>query len=193
MHGAYNLLKEQLLAVVALDPVLLEEIAGSFSLHHFTKNQLLLAAGQVEQRVYFVAEGVIRAYFDTETEEKTATFTYTGYWCSSFASFLSQAPSVYTIQALTDCTLLGIDKPTLEALFDKSHLFERFFRKATEQLVIGMEFRERELMASTAEERFQRFISQSGHLVKIVPQKYIAGYLNMTPETFSRLRKKQLP
>jgi CRP-like cAMP-binding protein len=42
----------------------------------------------------------------------------------------------------------------------------------------------------SAEERFFTFMKERASLLEQVSQKYIASYLGLTPETFSRLRAK---
>lgn len=168
----------------------LETLRPFFTLVEAGKKDQLIREGQVEHRVYFVVHGILRAYFIHEDEERTAAFVYDNYWSSSFGSFLSATPSPYTIECLTPATLLALNKESLYKAFDECRTFERYFRRLMESLIVGMQFRERELLASDAEERFKRFMNSSAFLVKDVPLKYIASYLNMTPETFSRMRRK---
>jgi CRP-like cAMP-binding protein len=61
-----------------------------------------------------------------------------------------------------------------------------------EELIQGRATREIEQLTLSAEERYRRLLKRSPHLLQLVPQKDIASYLRMTPETFSRLRAKVL-
>jgi len=47
-------------------------------------------------------------------------------------------------------------------------------------------------LSMTAEERYKLFFENNKELFNQVPLQYIASMLGMTPETFSRIRKKQL-
>jgi CRP-like cAMP-binding protein len=55
---------------------------------------------------------------------------------------------------------------------------------------MGRFHREVELLTQSAEARYRAFIARRPDELLQIPQKYIASYLNMTPETFSRLRSK---
>ena len=59
-----------------------------------------------------------------------------------------------------------------------------------EELLTMRATREIEMMSFSSEERFKKLMERSKHLLQLVPQKHIASYLRMTPETFSRLRGK---
>jgi CRP-like cAMP-binding protein len=67
---------------------------------------------------------------------------------------------------------------------------ERFGRLILEELVVARATREIEQLSLSAEERYRRLLARSPHLLQLVPQKDIASYLRMTPETFSRLRAR---
>ena len=68
---------------------------------------------------------------------------------------------------------------------------ERFGRLILEELLVGRAAREIELLSLDAEERYDRLFKRSPHLLQLVPQKDIASYLRMKPETFSRLRGRR--
>jgi CRP-like cAMP-binding protein len=68
---------------------------------------------------------------------------------------------------------------------------ERFGRLILEELLVGRSTREIEQLSLSAEERYDRLVARSPHVLQLVSQKDIASYLRMTPETFSRLRRKR--
>ena len=74
-------------------------------------------------------------------------------------------------------------------MFDSHKGIERWGRIFNSKILIGMARRQIEVRAYSAEERFDRLQNDSPHIFQLVPQKYLASYLGMTPETFSRLRK----
>lgn len=93
------------------------------------------------------------------------------------------------LQALTDCELLKISFTDLNAMFDKYKSIERWGRIFNAKILVGMARRQLEVRSYSAEERFERLCNDSPHILQMVSQKYLASYLGMTPETFSRLRK----
>ena len=49
--------------------------------------------------------------------------------------------------------------------------------------------REIDILTKSPQARYQRVLNRSPRLFQEIPNKYIASYLNMTPETLSRLKK----
>lgn len=191
-HEAFNALVQHWGGKYSFSPEELEGLKALFVYHEFEKREFLIQEGQIEHRIYFVVDGILRAFFELESQEITAAFVYSGFWSSSFGSFLSQSPSAYSIEVLEPCRALSLNRETLEVALRTSPNFAIYYRILLENVVVGMQFRERELMGSGAEERFNRFMAQSAFLTQKLPLKYIASYLSMTPETFSRLRRKSM-
>lgn len=186
---AFSVLAQQISRVVEIDEQEMTKLKLYFALEQRPSGTVITRLGDKEKKIYFVSNGVLRAWFESDGEDKTAAFIYRGFWGSSFGSFLSGKESPYEIETLTDVSMLSMTKDCLENALQTCPAFSSYYRKLLEGLIVGMQFRERELMASTAKERFERFMSQSSFLLQWVPQKLWASYLNMTPETFSRLRR----
>lgn len=144
----------------------------------------------METRGYIVEEGVQRLYFEHDGDEHCLGFAYGHSWSGDYDSFLAQRPGRFQVQAVTDSVLLGIDRNDLMRLYDRIPSMDRWGRLIVEELVQGRATREIELLTLSAEERYRRLMARSPHLLQLVPQKDIASYLRMTPETFSRLRAK---
>ena len=75
-------------------------------------------------------------------------------------------------------------------IFDEHKVFERWGRMFFTDASIGLGLFIRSLIADSAEEKFRKLMERSPHVVQLIPQKHLASYLGMTPETFSRMRKK---
>jgi CRP-like cAMP-binding protein len=69
---------------------------------------------------------------------------------------------------------------------------ERFFRILMERSLIANQQRLIDNMALSAEERYKRFCERFSTIKYNVPQKQIASYLGVTPEFFSKMKKKLL-
>ena len=87
---------------------------------------------------------------------------------------------------------LRINHQDLTRLYDEFKVFERWGRLFNEMILTGFGVYMRSLIADSAEERFNRLMNQSPHVFQLIPQKHLASYLGMTPETFSRMRKKTM-
>ena len=157
----------------------------------FSKGALVSRIGEVEQRFYIVKSGVQRMSFPHDGEDICVGFSYDGSWSGVFDSFVSRKPGRFELRALVDSVLLGISHADLQRLYDELPVMERFGRLILEELVVGRATREIEQLSLSAEERYDRLVTRSPTLLQLVPQKDVASYLRMKPETFSRLRARR--
>ncbi|MBX2897014.1 MAG: Crp/Fnr family transcriptional regulator [Cyclobacteriaceae bacterium] len=162
-------------------------LASQFKSKSFAKDEPLLVPGQVQREVYFIKQGVQMAYVDVGKKQHVLAFTYSPNLCANPESFHAQIPSQYFVTCLTASEAEAISFDTLQELFNKSQNLERLFRKMTEVVLAGMINRHIELQALTIEERYKIFCMRSGHLLQLVPHKYIASYLGMDATNFSKL------
>ncbi|HMF73520.1 MAG TPA: Crp/Fnr family transcriptional regulator [Flavitalea sp.] len=154
----------------------------------YKRKTLLTASGEVEKHLYFVIEGVQRAfYLDDNHPESTIVFTYPYSFSGVADSFLTQTPSKYFLETLTSSTMLRTTYSQVNNLMDKYHNVERWVRKSTAITLIGLLQRQVELMSYTAEEKFRTLLKRSPHVLQLIPHKYLASYLGLDPSTFSKL------
>ena len=169
----------------------LERIAPHWSEHAFSRGAFVSASGSVEQRFYIVKSGVQRLSFPHDGQDICVGFAYDGSWSGDYASFVTRKPARFDVVAITDSVLVGIGYEDLQRLYDALPVMERFGRLILEEVIVGRGVREIEQLSLSAEERYDRLMARSPHLLQLVPQKDIASYLRMTPETFSRLRRQR--
>jgi len=167
------------------------EVRGCWHERTFAKGAIITATGQVERFFSIVKEGVQRIYFEHDGNEACIGFAYGGSWSGVFDSFVSQSPSRFVLQAMTPSVLFSIDHADLQELYRTIPKLERFGRLMLEEVVVARATREVEQLTMTAQERYDRLVNRSPHLLQLVPQKDIARYLGMSAETFSRLRSRK--
>lgn len=166
------------------------DIRDRWAVRTFQKKQILLAQGEVEHYFYFILEGVHRLYFlDRKAAEQTVAFGYPPNFSGNLYSLTTQLPSHYFLEALSDGIMLALPAADLRALYDKYPEMDRWGRKLYQEILVSRGKREREMMTMTAEERFHRLLRESPHVFQMVPHKYLASYIGMRPETFSRMWK----
>ncbi|MCC6838978.1 MAG: Crp/Fnr family transcriptional regulator [Flavobacteriales bacterium] len=157
----------------------------------FSRGAVVSAVGRIEQNFYIVKSGVQRLSFPFDGKDICVGFAYNGSWSGEYASFVTRTPARFEVAAVTDSELLGIGYSDLQQLYSELGIMERFGRLILEELLAGRAAREVEQLSLSAEERYERLLKRSPQLLQLVPQKDIASYLRMTPETFSRLRRKR--
>lgn len=170
-----------------------EEMDSFISLtrqREFDEGDVILREGQVENYLSFIESGIIRTFFPKNGKEHHIDFGFPGQFCSSYTSFISREPSKSVSVALEPCVLRSISYENLQMLYDKSKNGERLGRLSAEALYKERVMHEVSLMLETPEERFNYLMENKKEWVRNIPQKYLASYLNITPETFSRLKAK---
>jgi len=178
----------------AFTPLNLETETHSFFFNcwrevEFKKGELITEAGRVENYFYVVIEGVQAIYILTpQGEKKVIGFSFDGSFSGVYDSFLKCRDSHYFLEAITPSRLIRIKKEEYDQFFEKYPEFNEWGRIAHQELLIGRVQREVELITLTAKERFDVFMERCPDKLLEIPQKMIASYLNMTPETFSRMR-----
>jgi len=149
---------------------------------------ILTSEGEVEKYIYFVLEGVQRAYAVGEDgREATLVFTYPFSFSGVADSLLLQQPSRYFFETLTPGRFLRSTFRQLDALMLKHHGIERMIRLAVSYTLAGVLVRQIELQSLNAEQRFRKLFTRSPHILQLVPHKYLANYLGMDPTNFSKL------
>jgi len=133
-------------------------------------------------------KGLARKYFYKGRTEVITQIAREGELVNSSASFLSGTPSPYIVETLEPSTFLSITRQQLERLYENSPRIERLGRIAITHLFLQREEWEHECLRLDTRERFLHFVQNNADLMRRVPQKFLASYLNMKPETFSRLK-----
>lgn len=176
--------------VVQIDE--LKTISSYFKLNKVEKGAYYLKEGKLTTELSFVQNGLMRVYVDEEDKEVTQWISLKGHFITDLSSFVFKSESRWNIQALVDSEIYTISSEDYEKLGEvipKWHVLEKLFIVRCFGL---MEDRIYTHLSMTAEERYQFFFENNKELFNQVPLKYIASMLGMTPETFSRVRKKQL-
>lgn len=169
------------------------EIAEFFQPLQLKRDEFFLKTDQYAERMGFLQSGIIREFFlDEKGREVTKWVSPPGYFVVDIASFLFQQPARWNLQALTECELLVINKTDYTKIGQQvprwSELEKLFFAKCFAVL----ENRIAAHLSLSSEERYALFFEQNPDLFNQVPLHYLASMLGMTPETFSRIRKKRI-
>jgi CRP/FNR family transcriptional regulator, anaerobic regulatory protein len=156
------------------------------------KGTRLLQTGNRCRTLSFVQSGFLRVFAVENGREVTQWISTQGYFITDLASFIFNSPARWTIEAITDAELYTItqtDYAKIETLVTQWPRLEKLFLVRCFTVLENRIFSH---LSMPAEERYHFFFGQHPELFNQVPLQYIASMLGMTPETFSRIRKKQL-
>ena len=167
-----------------------EEFSNRLYYKKFQKNDILLQAGEVENYMYFMVSGISRIFQQKNDIEYTLRFDFPISVFNSYASFISQKPSLINVQALSDLKAFRMSYADMQSLYDVSKNADRVGRRMLELLYLQREMKELQLHSKTAEDYYCELIKDNAQLTEQIPQKYLASYLGITPESLSRIKKK---
>ncbi len=169
----------------------LEQVASFFQPTSLEKGDFFLKTGEICDRLSFIRSGLLRIYVFTEQgDEVTQWISTQGYFVTDLSSFVFDSPARWTIQALSDAELFSITKADYQTIGQQVPEWHEFEVRFITRCFATMEERIFTHLSMTAEERYWTFFENNKELFNQVPLQYIASMLGMTPETFSRIRKK---
>jgi len=160
--------------------------------HEFTlgRKQVITRIDEVEKYLYFVVDGVQRAFIERDGKEATLVFSYTGSFSGIVDSFLLRQPSKYCLETITKSRLLRIHHRDFTKLMEQYRGLETWTRVALSHTLAGTLERNIELLSYSAEERFVTLLRRSPQVLNLIPHKYLASYIGVDPTTFSKLLGK---
>ena len=173
-----------------IDHELKNLLQKSFEEQTIPKGKLLLYEGDVCKSLWFLSSGILRSFHNIGDKEITSRIMFTGHIVISAGSFFTQTPATESIEALTDCTLMRLDFEKLQQIYKRFPAFNYHTRLITEQYFFHQEQRLYMLRKHDALAKYKYFLENYSFILKDIPQKYIASFLDMTPETLSRTRNK---
>lgn len=154
----------------------------------FEKKQLLSRAGEVENYFNFILKGLVRKYYIKGKEEINTQISLEGHIIHSQESFHSRMPSEYFVEAIEPTVVASISYADLEAVFAQSAKMEHLGRMVITSTMVLKDRWQMQMVKMTPRERFLNFVTKNSTMLQRVPQKFLASYLNIKPETFSRFK-----
>ena len=162
-------------------------------IREYDKKARITREGETERYINIVARGLVRKYLPVKGGEQTIQLAVEGHIIHSELSFFYRTPSNAVVETIEPTVLLSISYDSLEQLYKEYPKLERLGRLIVTDLFVKKDIRYFEQLRKTTRERFLDYIKSHSHMLQRVPQKYLASYLNIKPETFSRLKHLMRP
>jgi CRP-like cAMP-binding protein len=166
------------------------EFAAAARTSLIAKGGFLVALGDVAHPLYFVHSGAIRYMLivPESGDDVTKDFSFAPAFAASFGSAVSGQPARVGIAAMTDCVVSSWPLQRLTAMYDVDAEWQKLGRKLAEWLYVRKEDREISFLTQTPEQRYAALTLKFPDLIAQVPQRHLASYLGITPESLSRLK-----
>ena len=171
----------------------MEKILSLISVRVIGKQDIFVAQGTVSRYFCFLDTGYMVSYTNDEDGKIYNKNIFTaGDWVGAMVSSILQAPSHFTLKALTECTILCI--PYLkfrDLIFGIDDLKSFYIRYLEKNWVIDKEAREVSLVMHSAQKRYAHLLDMHADIEDYVPLKDIASHLGITPTQLSRIRRNK--
>jgi CRP-like cAMP-binding protein len=154
----------------------------------FAKKEFVTKTGEVENYFNFVVKGLVRKYYKKNNHEINTQISMEGHIILSQESFHSRTPSEYSVETVEPCVFISIQFDDLEKIYNQSKKMEHLGRLVITHTMMLKDRWQMQMVKMTPRERFLNFVMKNPDLLQRVPQKYLASYLNIKPETFSRFK-----
>ncbi len=154
------------------------------------KGDFFLEEGKTCRQIAFIQKGLFRTYYLRDGAEITTCFCKENTITCSYKSLITQQVSDLSIQAIEDCELIVFQYEDLQKLYEKDLFWQQVGRLAAESEFMVMEHYTRFINDLPAKDRYLQILKNDSELLQRVPLLYLASYLQIKPETLSRIRKK---
>ena len=169
----------------------LNTILSCFKPLKHKKNDLLLSQGQTSQYTYFVGKGCLRIYFiNEEGKDVTRYIAFENQLSTALVSFITGLPSTEYIQVIEKSELLRISHEDFKNLTKSIPQWQEFYCKYLEKAYVNNANRLMSFTTMNALERYNLLLKINPGIVKGLPNKIVASYINISQETLSRLKSK---
>ncbi len=139
----------------------------------------------------FVNRGCTRTYFtDHNGKENIIFFSFEGSWIGDIESYHSNKPSRITIEAIEDSELLVISKNNFELIQKKMPILNQWYEMSAVKMYSSLFDKLIESKIRSPKDRYEFLIEKHPHIFQRIPLKYISDYLEIEPQSLSRLRKR---
>lgn len=161
----------------------------------FKRGEQILKEGDVCRHIYYVHQGLIRQYYYKETKKRKEVTEHIGVERTIFMcieSLFKEEPTRVLVEALEPSIIFALPKHQLEMVALHNVNIQILYRKILEESLILSQIHADLLRFETAEERYRRMCKMEPEVVKRTPLIHVASFLQMSPETLSRVRTSTL-
>ncbi|MBP3767289.1 MAG: Crp/Fnr family transcriptional regulator [Prevotella sp.] len=158
----------------------------------FQKGEMILSEGETCTNIYWIAKGLVRQFYYKNGKELTEHMATENNIVMCIESLFKEEPTRLQIIALENTIIYALPKDALEQASIRSVNIQMLYRKILEESLILSQVHADMLRFETAQDRYVKLVKRQPQLVLRAPLVYIASYLQMTPETLSRVRNSAM-
>lgn len=187
----YQLLKNTLNNMTTLDEEVVEAIVKDIPLEAFKKGDILLHQGNEPLLSYYVLKGCVRQFVTNDAGKEVTVEFYTEEQSINVFSYSdNDGNSRYSLSCIEDCVLVACPQIEEQVIDEEYPELQQMLRSMFQDQFTKLQINLANFKVQTPEERFKSLLKERPELFKRVPQHVLASYLDITPETFSRFKKR---
>ena len=154
----------------------------------YGKGEMILTEGEVCRGISYIEKGLVRQFYNKNGKEETEHLgvDHTIFMC--IESLFKEEPTRLQVEALEATLVYILPKSKLEAAAIRNVNIQMLYRKILEESLIQSQVHADLMRFETAPNKYKRLCELSPQVMLRAPLTYIASYLQMTPETLSRIR-----
>ena len=158
----------------------------------FAKGEMILKEGEVCKNIYYIEHGLVRQFYFKNGKQITEHLgeDRTVFMC--IESLFREEATKLQVEAIEPTTVYALPKLRLEQVALHNVNIQILYRKILEESLIISQVHADLVRFETAQDRYKKMCKLSPQVILRAPLVYIASYLQMTPETLSRVRAATL-
>ncbi|TMM53177.1 Crp/Fnr family transcriptional regulator [Maribacter algarum] len=168
----------------------LAELFSLFEINEHKKGSLLIKAQTKEKQLRFLNKGIVREYYSNQEKEININFYVKPQFISDLLTFTQNTLTNKNQECISLVQVLSIDRKPFFDLLEKYQCGKSFVESSFQKLLKQKEMLEFNRVTKTPEELYKELFIYKSEWLQSIPQYHIASYLNITPETLSRIRKR---
>lgn len=158
----------------------------------YAKGEMILSEGEVCKNIYYIEHGLIRQFYFKNGKEVTEHLgeDHTIFMC--IESLFREQPTRLQVEALEQTLVYALPKKRLEEEAMHNVNIQMLYRKILEESLIISQVHADLVRFESAQNRYKKMCELNPQVILRAPLVFIANYLQMTPETLSRVRAASL-
>ena len=156
------------------------------------KGEIFVNEGDVAEYIHYVEKGLVRQFYFKNGRDLTEHFAYEGHIVICLESYLLEEPTRLIAEALEPTIIWRIRKSDFHRLIEQSHEVDLLYHKLFEHSLLASQRKADITRFEIAQNRYRLLLERHPQIIMRAPMKHIASFLQMTPETLSRMRAKKM-
>ena len=154
----------------------------------FAKGETVIKEGDVCRNIMYIDKGMVRQFYYKNGKPVTEYLAVEGTIVMCIESLFKEEPTHQQVEALENSHIFCLPKARLEEVALHCVNIQILYRKILEESLIISQIHADLVRFESAENRYKRMCKMMPQVALRAPLNYIASYLQMTPETLSRVR-----